>query len=71
MKNRKEINNNQEIKMLTVQEIQEIFKIGKRQAYTLVNLEGFPCIRLGNKLLVPQTELKKWIELQCGRTVNW
>ena len=39
-------------KMLTVKDIQAIFKCGKNQAHEIVHAEGFPSIRIGRKLYV-------------------
>ena len=47
---------------LTVKEVQEKLKVGERNAYKLVNLTGFPKIRIGKKILVPEDELEEYLK---------
>lgn len=54
--------------LLTVEKIQEIFSCGRRQAYELVNSEGFPSLRIGRKILVPEDELTNWVKKYIGKT---
>lgn len=54
--------------LLTVEEIQKVFSCGRRQAYELVNSEGFPNLRIGRKILVPEDELTVWIKKHIGKT---
>lgn len=44
----------------TAKDIQDIFHLSKNNAYKLMNSDGFPCMRIGKKLLVSVEELKKW-----------
>lgn len=48
--------------LLTIQDIQEIFQCGKNYAYSLTKLKGFPTIKIGKKIFVPNDKLKKWID---------
>ena len=41
--------------LLTLHEVQEIFRCGKRQAYELVRVHGFPAIKMGGKYTVVRT----------------
>lgn len=52
-----------------VNDIQEIFKCGKRQSYQLIHTNGFPSIKIGKKILVEKTALEKWIDQNKGKTV--
>lgn len=61
---------NEEIVLYSVKDIQKIFKIGITQSYQLMSASGFPAIRLNKKLLVPKDKLIKWIDKNCGKTVN-
>ena len=47
-------------KLFTVRQIQEIFSFGKRQAYELVNSDGFPALRIEKRIFVPEDELEKY-----------
>ena len=48
--------------MLTVKEIQEHLHIGHNKAYALVNLKGFPVMRLGNRWLIQKEKYLRWLE---------
>lgn len=55
-------------KLFTVRQIQEIFSCGKRQAYELVNSDGFPVLRIEKRIYVPEDDLEKWIKKHIGKT---
>ncbi len=38
--------------MLTIKDLQMIFNCGKRQAYELLHIPGFPAMKLGGKYLI-------------------
>ena len=59
----------QTINILTVNDIQKVLKIGKAQAYELVNANGFPSIRIGGKILVEQRALENWLDKNKGRKI--
>ena len=48
-------------KYLTVKEVAEILRMGKTTAYELVNKPGFPKIRIGRCIRVPETALKQYL----------
>ncbi len=54
-------------KLLTAKDIQDIFSMGKNQAYALMHSAGFPSITVGNRLYVEESHLKKWIDTYSGR----
>lgn len=56
------------IRLLTAKDIQSIFGIGKNQAYALMNSDGFPTIKLNNRLYVTQKDLEKWLDTYKGRS---
>ena len=62
-------NSQNEITMLTVKYIQKIFKCGLKQAYALVNANGFPTIRIGNKILVEKKALEQWLDKNKGKNI--
>lgn len=58
------------IVLYNVNDIREIFKCGRRQAYELMNSDTFPSFRINTKLLVSKIELEKWIGATKGKTVE-
>lgn len=44
--------------LLTLQEVQEIFRCGKRQTYELLHIPGFPAMKLGGNI---SSAPKPWI----------
>ena len=57
-------------KMLTVKEIQEMMKLSRAKTYELVNEPGFPKIRIGRCIRVPEHALKKYLEQAVETKVN-
>lgn len=55
-------------RLLTVSDIQKIFRIGRTSAYNLMNADGFPVIRLNKFLRVSPSALEQWINQQAGRS---
>lgn len=47
--------------ILKVGDIQEILSIGKAAAYSLMDQEGFPCIKIGRLKRVPRDQFFEWI----------
>ena len=54
--------------MYDVNDIQNIFKIGRSKAYQLLSSSGFPSIKLNKKLLVEKGKLEEWIAKNSGKT---
>ena len=44
----------------TVQELQQVFQIGRNNAYKMVNTKGFPAIRIGRRIVIPVDKLQEW-----------
>lgn len=57
--------------MYTVNDIQNIFGIGRTKAYQLMCSSGFPSIRLNKKLLVSKEKLEEWIRRNSGKTFHY
>lgn len=51
---------------LSVPEMAEALGIGKSKAYELVNMAGFPAVRVGKKIIVSKDGLKRWLEQSGG-----
>lgn len=54
------------IKMLTVEEVQKILKIGRNKIYEIFSRADFPGILLGRKYVVEERAFYNW--LQTRRT---
>ena len=50
-------------KILRVKDLQQIFGCSKERAYKLANSKGFPSIKIGKQIYIPEEELAKWIEM--------
>lgn len=48
--------------MLNAKHIGELFGISLSSAYELMREEGFPCIRIGSRQVVPKDKLIAWID---------
>ena len=46
---------------LTVDEVARVLGIGKRQAYQLCHSKGFPCIKVGRRLIIPKPAFVQWM----------
>jgi excisionase family DNA binding protein len=46
---------------LTVKEVQKHLRIGATKMNQLLKEEGFPIVRLGRKILIPNDKLEQWI----------
>jgi len=53
-----------EIKLLTVKDISEIYKIPKNTVYELLHTKGCPIVKGGNgkRFLVEKGEFEKWLK---------
>ena len=47
---------------LTVKDVAKVLRIGMNKSYELVRSPGFPCLRLGNRIVVPRDALIRWME---------
>ncbi len=51
---------------LTAPEVGEVLGISRATAYEFVRSEGFPCIIIGKRILVPRDKFLAWIDAQTG-----
>jgi len=59
------------ITLYNVDDIQQIFGIGRSKAYQLLSSSGFPAIKLNKKLLVEKGKLEEWISKNSGKTYTY
>lgn len=52
---------NQLPETLTVQEVQQILKLGRNAVYNLIHSNAFPVIRIGNLLRIPKGPFYEWL----------
>lgn len=55
-------------KTMTVKEFAELMGIGYIKAYELTRSKGFPCIKVGKKILIITSKIDEWIENSIGNT---
>ena len=53
--------------MLSVPDLTEALGISRAGAYELVKSEGFPTLKIGNRILIPKEELIAWIKTNTNR----
>ena len=46
---------------LNISELAEYLNIGRNNAYNLTRKEGFPCVSIGKRLIVPIKALEEWL----------
>ncbi|WP_373894416.1 helix-turn-helix domain-containing protein [Virgibacillus sp. CBA3643] len=59
-------------RFLKVPEAAEILRIGRTATYELCQqseVNGFPCIKEGNKIRIPYNALMNWIEQQTNKAI--
>lgn len=55
---------------ITVEELGELLGISRSGAYALAKKPGFPCLRLGRRMLVLRDRVDGWIEDQLDKTAE-
>lgn len=50
---------------LTVQQMAKSLNISRNVAYDLTREPGFPCFRLGKRILINRELLQEWLNRQC------
>lgn len=53
--------------LYTTEDIQEIFKCGKRWAYELMRAPAFPSVKIGGKYIVERSALESWFKAYAGK----
>ena len=52
--------------MLSVPEVAAVLGISRAGAYDLVRSDGFPALKIGNRIVVPKEKFIGWIDTQTG-----
>lgn len=56
-------------KTMSVKEFSECYGIGENKAYEIVNMDTFPKIRCGRKIIIITSKIDEWLESQIGRVM--
>lgn len=52
----------------TTKEVSELIGISKPKVLELCHSDGFPCIWIGRKAVIPKIELKEWLSRKARGT---
>lgn len=52
---------------LNADTVAKLLGVSVSSAYELLHEDGFPALRIGNRLVVPREQLLRWIEGRLGR----
>ena len=55
--------------LYTAKDIQNIFKCGRKKAYEIMHITGFPSFRIYTSLYVEKSELEKWINRNKNKCI--
>lgn len=54
----------------TTKEVSELIGISKPKVLELCHSDGFPCIWIGRKAVIPKIELREWLAKESKRGLN-
>jgi hypothetical protein len=52
--------------LLERKHVQEILGVGRRRAYEIMNIKGFPVVQFGRLKRVPRDKFFEWLENQAS-----
>lgn len=61
----KEQKKNIERQTLNIKELAQVMGCGENKARQIVRSKGFPCIKVGNRYLVPIAKFEEWLNDQA------
>ena len=53
--------------VLSVPEMAAALGISRAGAYELARSEGFPALRIGNRIVIPKDKLQEWVDKQIEK----
>jgi len=53
--------------VLNVVQVAAVLGISRAGAYELVHSEGFPTLKIGNRIVIPKDKLRKWIDANTAQ----
>ena len=48
-------------------EAAQVLGVSRPTVYRMVHMAGFPCFRVGARVLIPREALKEWVEAQAQK----
>lgn len=64
-----QLEDNKDIILYRVSDIQRIFRCGRKKAYEIMHIKGFPSFRLDGILYVEDGALRNWISKSAYRNI--
>jgi excisionase family DNA binding protein len=52
---------------LSAQMVANVLGVSISSAYELMHEDGFPSLRIGNRLVIPKDHFRQWVEEQVGK----
>ena len=52
---------------LSAQNVADVLGVSISSAYELMHEDGFPSLRIGNRLVIPKDHFRKWVEEHVGK----
>ena len=52
---------------LSAQMVADVLGVSISSAYELMHEDGFPSLRIGNRLVIPKEHFRRWVEEQVGK----
>lgn len=50
--------------LMTIKELRDYLKCSNQNAYNIIKLDGFPCLKFGGSYRIPKNEFIEWINNQ-------
>ena len=50
----------------TPKEAAQVLRIGVNRVYQLCHMDGFPCIMVGSRFIIPVDKLHEWVNTQAA-----
>lgn len=60
-----------DIILYTIEDIQNIFKLGRTKAYELMSSDGFPSFKLNSRIYIEKDKLHEWINKRAGKEYHF
>lgn len=63
--------NDNDIIVYTVSDIQRIMSLGRTRAYELMRSDGFPSIKLNNRIYITKKNFEKWLDKNTNKVFRY
>jgi len=64
-------NGNNDTIIYTVDDLVQIFHMGRTKVYELMRSDGFPSMKLNNRYIISKKNLEKWLEQNTRKTYRY